>query len=73
MTANTNGKANQHRTTVVPVTTMEEIPILSEQEREDLLESLRQAEARVKAGQAIDYDRKSFRERLIAIYRGSKR
>ena len=52
---------------------MEEIPILSEQEREDLLESLRQAEARVKAGQAIDYDRKSFRERLIAIYRGSKR
>jgi hypothetical protein len=70
---NTNGKANQHRTTVVPVTTMEEIPILSEQEREDLLESLRQAEARVKAGQAIDYDRKSFRERLIAIYRGSKR
>ena len=73
MTANTNGKANQHRTTMVPVTTMEEIPILSEREREDLLESLRQAEARVKAGQAIDYDRKSFRERLIAIYRGSKR
>jgi hypothetical protein len=73
MTANTNGKANQHRTTMVPVTTMEEIPILSEREREDLLESLRQAEARVKAGQAIDYDRKSFRERLIALYRGSKR
>jgi hypothetical protein len=68
MTANTDGKAKQHRTTMVPVTTMEEIPILSEREREELLESLRQAEARVKAGQAIDYDRKSFRERLIAIY-----
>jgi hypothetical protein len=73
MTAKADGKAKQHRTTMVPVTTMEEIPILSDQEREDLLDSLRQAEARVKAGEAIDYDRKSFRERLIAIYRGSKR
>jgi hypothetical protein len=73
MTANTDGKARQHRTTMVPVTTMEEIPILSEREREELLESLRQAEARVTAGEGIDYDRNSFRERLIAIYRGSKR
>jgi hypothetical protein len=73
MTANTDGKAKQHRTSMVPVTTMEEIPVLSEKEREELLESLKQAEARVKAGQAVDYDRKSFRERLIAIYRGSKR
>ncbi len=73
MTANSDGKAKQHRTTMVPVTTMEEIPILSEREREELLESLRQAEARVTAGEAIDYDRNSFRERLIAIYRGSKR
>jgi hypothetical protein len=73
MTANTDGKAKQHRTTMVPVTTMEEIPILSEEEREELLVSLKQAEARVDAGQAVDYDRRSFRERLIAIYRGSKR
>ena len=51
MTANTDGKAKQHRTTMVPVTTMEEIPILSDQEREDLLDSLRQAEARVQAGE----------------------
>jgi hypothetical protein len=73
MTANSDGKAKQHRTTMVPVATMEGIPTLSEREREELLESLRQAEARIKAGQAIDYDRNSFRERLIAIYRGSKR
>jgi hypothetical protein len=73
MTVNTPGKAKQHRTTMVPVTTMEEIPVLSEKEREELLESLKQAEARINAGQAIDYDRRSFRERLIAIYRGSKR
>ena len=69
MTANADGKAKQQRTSMVPVTTMEEIPVLSEQEREELLGSLKQAEARVKAGHAIDYDRKSFRERLIAIYR----
>ncbi len=73
MTANTDGKPKQHRTTMVPVTTMEEIPVLSEKEREELLKSLKQAEARINAGQAVDYDRRSFRERLIAIYRGSKR
>jgi hypothetical protein len=73
MTANTDGKAKQHRTTMVPVTTTEEIPVLSEKEREELLVSLKQAEAHVNAGQAVDYDRRSFRERLIAIYRGSKR
>jgi hypothetical protein len=73
MTANMDGKAKQHRTTMVPVTTMEEIAVLSENERAELLESLKQAEARIEAGQAVDYDRKSFRERPIATYRGSKR
>ena len=73
MTANMDGKAKQHRTTMVPVTTMEEIPVLTENERAELLESLKQAEARIDAGRSVDYDRKSFRERLIAIYRGSKR
>jgi hypothetical protein len=72
MTANTNGKANQHRTTVVPVTTMEEIPVLSEQEREELLTSLKDAEARAKAGEAAEYDPNTFKDRLIGIYRGGK-
>jgi hypothetical protein len=34
-----------------------------------LTASLEQAEARIKAGKAIDYDPKTFKERLISIYR----
>jgi hypothetical protein len=70
MTEKTDGKNRSTRAAIVPVSIMEEVPALSENEREELLESLKQAEARVDAGQAVDYDRKTFRERLIAIYRG---
>lgn len=63
----------RRRTTTVPVTTMEEIPVLSDQERADLAASLKDAEARVKAGEAIDYEPKSFKKRLLDIYRGVKR
>ena len=61
------------RTTMVPVTTMEELPVLSEKERAELLNSLKQAEARIKGGQGIDYDPKTFKDRLLRIYRGSGR
>ena len=70
-----NSKAatrEKRRTTMVPVTTMEEIPVLSEAERDELLKSLREAEARAKAGQTTEYDPKTFKDRLIAIYRRSK-
>jgi hypothetical protein len=63
-------KDKRRRTTVVPVTTMEEIPVLSDEERADLLKSLKDAEARAKAGEAVDYDPETFRARLLAIYRG---
>jgi hypothetical protein len=63
----------RRRTTVVPVTTMEEIPVLSATERADLLGSLGAAEARIKAGKAIDYDPKKFKDRLIGIYRARNR
>ena len=69
----TDAKEKRRRTTRVPVTTMEEIPVLSETERTDLIDSLKQAEARVKAGKAIDYDPKTFKRRLLDIYRGGKR
>ena len=69
----TDAKEKRRRTTRVPVTTMEEIPVLSETERTDLINSLKQAEARVKAGKAIDYDPKTFKRRLLDIYRGGKR
>ena len=58
---------------MVPVTTMEEIPVLREEERSALLTSLKEAEARAKAGEAIDYDAKTFKDRLRGIYRGAKR
>jgi hypothetical protein len=66
-------KHKRRRTTMVPVTTMEEIPVLSEEERAKLLISLKQAEARIKGGRAVDYDPKTFKDRLVRIYRGSKR
>ena len=63
----------RRRTTTVPVTTMEEIPILSPKERERLLRTLKQAEGRIKAGKGIDYDPTSFKRRLLRIYRAGKR
>lgn len=63
----------RRHTTVVPVTTMEEIPVPSAKERADLLAALKAAEAGVKASKAIDYDPKTFKDRLIGIYRARKR
>lgn len=72
MTNETATKDRRRRTTMVPVTTMEEIPVLSDQERAELLTSLKEAEARVAAGEAADYDPTNFKDRLIDIYRGGK-
>jgi hypothetical protein len=73
MADKTDTKDIRQRTTSVPVTTMEEIPVLTDRERADLLASLKQAEARVQAGEAIDYDSRTFKERLLSIFRGVKR
>jgi len=73
MTSKSATKHRRRRSTSVPVTTMEEIPVLSNKERADLLASLKQAEARVKAGKAIDYNSKTFKKRLLDIYRTAKR
>ncbi len=72
-TATKPAKDKRRRTTMVPVTTMEEIPILSGKERAELIARLKAAEARVKDGQAIDYDPEKFKERLVGIYRKAKR
>ena len=66
-------KDKPRRTTMVPVTTMEEVPILSDKESADLLEALKAAEARVKAGKAVDHDSATFKKRLLQIYRGPHR
>jgi hypothetical protein len=63
----------RRRTTMVPVTTMEEMPVLNDVERAELLASLKQAEAEIEAGEAIDYDPKTFKDRLLGIYRRAKR
>jgi len=73
MASNPASTDKRRPTTMVPVTTMEEIPVLSDKERADLTTSLQEAEARVKAGAAIDYDPKTFKDRLIDIFRGAKR
>jgi hypothetical protein len=57
------------RTTTVPVTTMEELPVLSEKERSRLLATLKKAEVRMRAGKGVDYDPKTFKKRLLQIYR----
>jgi hypothetical protein len=73
MTSRSASKGRRRRTTMVPVTTMEEIPVLSDTERAQLSNSLKEAQARLKAGKGIDYDPKTFKDRLIGIYRGGKR
>jgi hypothetical protein len=73
MTGKAATKDARRRTTRVPVATMEEIPVLSETERANLLAELREAEARIKAGTSVDYDPNKFKRRLLDIYRGTKR
>jgi hypothetical protein len=66
-------KDKRRRTTMVPVTTMEEIPVLGDDERAELLASLKTAQAQIKAGKGIEYDSKKFKDRLVGIYRRTKR
>jgi hypothetical protein len=73
MATKTATSDKRRRTTMVPVTTMEEVPVLSEQERAHLRTWLEEAEGRIKAGQGVDYDPKTFKKRLTDIYRGNKR
>lgn len=73
MASKTATKNKGRRTTMVPVTTMEEIPILSDKERAALTDALKRAQARVKAGKGAEYDPQTFKGRLIRIYRSGKR
>lgn len=73
MTSKAATDDKRRRTTMVPVTTMEELPVLSDKERADLRTALEEAQGRIEAGQSIDYDRKTFKRRLLDIYRSVKR
>jgi hypothetical protein len=57
-------------TSVVPSIALEEVEPLTSAEREALLASLKAAEARVKSGHSIVYDRVDQRRRFEKIYSG---
>lgn len=57
---------------MMPVTTMEEVPILTEEERAEMLVSLKEAKARISAGQYTEYDSPTFKDRLLAIRSAAK-
>ena len=60
-------------TTLVPVTTMEEIPILTVEERMSLAASISEAEARIKNGQFVEFDPATFKDRLLQTFLTAKR
>ncbi|MGD9925481.1 MAG: hypothetical protein AB7V13_29145 [Pseudorhodoplanes sp.] len=60
MTAKPSRKQESRATTMVPVTTMEELLVLSDEEREKLLADLRTAEAEAAAGQSVEFDPEAF-------------
>jgi hypothetical protein len=52
-------------TTLIPVTTMEEIPMLSEQQHAELVASLREAEQEVALGRGVSYDSNDMRAHFM--------
>jgi hypothetical protein len=52
---------------------MEEVPVLTPEERAALITSLEEAEARVKSGQFIEHDPATLKDRLLNIHRQGKR
>ena len=63
----------QRRTTMVPVTTMEEIPVLTDEERAALLVELKEAEDQIATGQYVEFEPQAFEDRLLKIYREGQR
>jgi len=55
------------RTAMVPVTTMEEVLILSEEERADMVAVLKDAETRVASGEFVEHDPDTFVNRLMEV------
>jgi hypothetical protein len=52
---------------MVPVTTMEEAPILSEEERADMVAVLKDAEARVACGESVEHDPDTFVDHMMEV------
>lgn len=58
---------------MVPVTTMEEIPVLDEEKHAEFLAALKDAEEQIKAGEFIEYDAETLKARLLDNYRRAKK
>jgi len=65
-TADKAGKKARRRA-MFPVATMNVAPILSEEERAEMLASLKAAEARLAAGQCVEHDPDTFVDRLMKV------
>jgi hypothetical protein len=52
---------------MMPVTTMEEVPIPSDDERAEMLASLKAAEERVAAGEYVVHNPETFVDEMMAI------
>jgi hypothetical protein len=61
------------RTTLVAVTTMEEIPVLSADEHAELVTSLREAETEIAEGRGAPYDSGEMHRHFRGgLYRGTR-
>lgn len=69
----TQTKPKGRRTAMVPVTTMEELPVLDDAERAELLKSLAAAEADIEAGRYTEHDPNKLKDRLARIQRTNRR
>ena len=58
---------------MVPVTTMEEMPLLTDAERTEILAELKAAEGSIAAGQGTAHDAQTFVARMEAIRTKAKR
>jgi hypothetical protein len=63
----TTAADSRPRTTRIPVTTMEEVPILSEAERAELVASLEKAKAEIAAGDCVEHDSSAFVDHLMSV------
>ena len=68
----TAAKPASRKTRFVPVTTMDEVPVLSEAERAELLASLKEAQAEIAAGDFDAVTAESLGAEFEAIYDHNK-
>ena len=59
--------------TMVPVTTMEEMPLPTEAERDEMIASLKAAEAEIAAGNYAIHDPENFVDWMLALRDEAKR